>query len=273
MKVTGFEVIKELYEDDPDFSNIWQATSNQAFQQYHCQQDYLFKGNRLCVPRCLLRDSIVWEAHNGGLASHFGRDKTLALVKESFYWTKLEQNAIRHIQRCKVCHQAKTINQNIGLYLPLPIPTSPWEDVSMDFVHGLPQTQQSKDSIMVVVDKFSKMVHFIACQKTNDASLIAELYFREIVRLHGVPKTITSDRDLTYLLTMRIMSIELKLEDEFSPTRGECTKKVHQDCLANLSGESGNRIHRSGILNLAKIGVSVSAPMPPTYLIGDDKLI
>ncbi|GKV29618.1 hypothetical protein SLEP1_g38525 [Rubroshorea leprosula] len=196
MKVIGFEVIKELYEDDPDFSNIWQATSNQAFQQYHRQQDYLFKGNRLCVPRCSLRDSIIWEAHNGGLAGHFGRDKTLALVKESFYWPKLEQNVIRHIQRCKVCHQAKTINQNTGLYLPLPIPTSPWEDVSMDFVLGLPRTQRSKDSIIVVVDRFSKMAHFIACQKTNDASLIAELYFREIVRLHGVPKTITLDRDV-----------------------------------------------------------------------------
>ncbi|GKV14749.1 hypothetical protein SLEP1_g25572 [Rubroshorea leprosula] len=101
MKVTGFKVIKELYEDDPDFSNIWQATSNQAFQQYHRQQDYLFKGNRLCVPRCSLRDSIIWEAHNGGLAGHFGRDKTLALVKESLYWPKLEQNVIRHIKRCK----------------------------------------------------------------------------------------------------------------------------------------------------------------------------
>ncbi|GKU97098.1 hypothetical protein SLEP1_g10278 [Rubroshorea leprosula] len=170
MKVIGFEVIKELYEDDPDFSNIWQATSNQAFQQYHRQQDYLFKGNRLCVPRSSLRDSIIWEAHNGGLAGHFGRDKTLALVKESFYWPKLEQNVIRHIQRCKVCHQAKTINQNRRLYLPLPIPTSPWEDVSMDFVLGLPRTQRSKDSIMVV-----------------------------IVRLHGVPKTITSDRDVKFM--------------------------------------------------------------------------
>ncbi|GLT37652.1 hypothetical protein SLA2020_119560 [Shorea laevis] len=199
MKVTGFEVIKELYEDDPDFSNIWQATSNQAFPQYHCQQDYLFKGNRLCVPRCSLQDSIIWEAHNGGLAGHFGRDKTLALAKESFYWPKLGQNVIRHIQRCKVCHQAKIINQNTGLYLPLPIPTSPWEDVSMDFVLGLPRTQQSKDSIMVVVNKFSKMAHFIACQKTNDASFIAELYFREIVHLHGVPKTITSNRDVKFM--------------------------------------------------------------------------
>ncbi|GKV20583.1 hypothetical protein SLEP1_g30682 [Rubroshorea leprosula] len=252
MKVTGFEVIKELYEDDPDFSNIWQATSNQAFQQYHRQQDYLFKGNRLCVPRCSLQDSIIWEAHNGGLAGHFGRDKTLALVKESFYWPKLEQNVI--CQRCKVCHQAKTINQSTGLYLPLPIPTSPWEDVSMDFVLGLPQTQRSKDSIMVVVDRFSKMAHFIACQKTNYASLIAELYFREIVRLHGVPKTITSNRDVKVMshfwrTSWRKMGTQLyPLDLAPSPTsrqfsanaeqRAKEIKKLHEEVREKLQHQT-----------------------------------
>ncbi|GKV47692.1 hypothetical protein SLEP1_g54564 [Rubroshorea leprosula] len=214
MKVTRFEVIKELYEDDPNLSNIWQATSNQAFQQYHCQQDYLFK------------------------AGHFGRDKTLALVKESFYWPKLEQNVIHHIQRCKVCHQAKTINQNTGLYQPLPIPTSPWEDVSMDFVLGLPRTQRTKDSIMVVVDKFSKMAHFIACQKTNDASLIAELYFREIVRLHGVPKTITSDRDVKFMshfwrTLWRKMGTQLQFSSASHPQTNGQTEAINK-ILGNL---------------------------------------
>ncbi|GKV33824.1 hypothetical protein SLEP1_g42275 [Rubroshorea leprosula] len=180
MKVTGFEVIKELYENDPDFSKIWQATSNQAFQQYHCQQDYLFK------------------------------DKTLALVKESFYQSKLEQNVIRHIQRCKVCHQAKTINQNTGLYLPLPIRTSPWED------------------------------------KTNDASLIAELYFREIVRLHGVPKTITSDRDLKFMshfwrTLWRKMGTQLQFSSASHPqTDGqiEAINKILGNLLQSFVGQN-----------------------------------
>ncbi|GJZ26098.1 RNA-directed DNA polymerase [Tanacetum coccineum] len=143
--------------------------------KFECKQfskldGYLFKGARLCIPLCSLREAIILEGHAGGLAGHFGRDKTLALLRE----------------------------HNASLYTPLSVPVAPWEDVSLDFVLGLPHTQRAKDSVMVVVDRFSKMAHFVPCLKTFDASQVARLYFAEIMKLHGVPKTLTSDRDVKF---------------------------------------------------------------------------
>jgi len=84
-------------------------------------------------------------------------------------------------------------------YTPLSVPTAPWVDVSMDFILGLPNIQRNKDLIFVVVDRFSKMAHFIACNKTNDVPNIGELYSKEVMRLHGIPRSIISDRDTKFL--------------------------------------------------------------------------
>ena len=130
---------------------------------------------------------------------HFGIAKTLKILQDHFYWPHMKRDVERVCGRYVTCKQAKSKVQPYSLYSPLPIPTHPWNDISMDFIVGLPKTSTGKDSIFVVVNRFSKMAHFIACHKTDDALHVANLFFIEVVCLHGLPRTIVSDRDTKFL--------------------------------------------------------------------------
>lgn len=194
--VPGFATFSDLYESDAFFGSILHDVESGVSRDYTLHEGFLFRGDRLCVPSCSLRLQLISETHGEG---HVGRDRTLHLLSNSYFWPTLHRDIERYVERCVVCQQAKGSASNAGLYLPLPVPTQPWTDISMDFVVGLPRTQRGFDSIFVVVDRFSKMVHFIPCRKTTDALQVATLFFREVYRLHGLPTSIVSDRDSRFL--------------------------------------------------------------------------
>ncbi|KAK1573214.1 hypothetical protein QYE76_017684, partial [Lolium multiflorum] len=197
VKIPGLEILCDLYATDHDFAEPYRLCAlGKAWEKYHIHDGFLFRANKLCVPESSVRLLLLQESHAGGLMGHFGREKTLLMLADHFYWPKMRRDVDRYVKRCITCNKSKSKLKPHGLYTPLPAPTTPWEDISMDFVLGLPRTKRGHDSIFVVVDRFSKMSHFIACHKSDDASHIANLFFREIVRLHGVPKTIVSDRDV-----------------------------------------------------------------------------
>ena len=111
---------------------------------------------------------------------HFGVAKTLRVLQEHFYWPHMKQDVARICGRYIIYRQAKSRVQPHGFYTLLPIPNEPWVDISMDFVLGLPRTKRGRDSTFIIVDRFSKMAHFIPCHKTDDASHVANCSSRRL---------------------------------------------------------------------------------------------
>uniref|UniRef100_A0A2N9IA60 Reverse transcriptase n=1 Tax=Fagus sylvatica TaxID=28930 RepID=A0A2N9IA60_FAGSY len=241
VEITGFERLKEDYDSCPDFGELYsnlRSTPHSTQDDYFLQNGYLFKATRLCIPRTSVRDFLVSEIHAGGLAGHFGRNKTIEEVGRQFYWPSLKRDVAKIVGQCRTCQLAKHRKQNTGLYTPLPVPDRPWQNVSIDFVLGLPRTFRKHDSILVVVDRFSKMAHFIPCSKTSDASKIAKLYFDEIVKLYGLPKTIVSDRDVRFMsyfwkTLWHLVGTKLKFSTAFHPQTDGQTMVVNWS-LGNL---------------------------------------
>lgn len=241
--VTGFASFSDIYESDPYFGNILADVKSKISSDFTMVDGFLFKGSQLCVPACSLRLKIIDDLHREG---HVGRDRTLQLVTASYYWPGLRRDVELYVERCRASQLAKGQASNAGLYLPLPIPTLPWTDISMDFVLRLPRTQRGNDSIFVVVDRFSKMVHFIPCKRTTDAVEVAQLFFAEIYRLHGLPTSIVSDRDTRFLSHFwrslwKMLGTSLDMSMAYHPQSDGQTEVVNRslgNMLRSLVGEN-----------------------------------
>ncbi|PKU63246.1 ATP-dependent DNA helicase RecG [Dendrobium catenatum] len=235
----GLECLQDLYSEDDDFAGVWQKCKNkEPVEDFNIRHGFLFKGNQLCIPKSSWRQHLIQEIHGGGLAAHAGRDKTMLQMTAKFFWPHLRKDVTKFVERCSVCQNFKGGGQNTGLYLPLPVPDSIWEDLSLDFVLGLPRTKKGNDSIMVVVDRFSKMAHFVACKKTFDALNVAKLFFREIIRLYGVPRSLTSDRDVKFIIHFwrelwKRLNTQLQLSSPYHPQTDAQTEVVNRT-LGNL---------------------------------------
>ena len=133
------------------------------------------------------------------------------------------------------------------MYKPLSVPENAWEDLSMDFIMALPRTPKGNDSIMVVVGRFSKITHFIRCKKIDDAFSIAQLFYDEIVQIHGLPKSIVLDRDSKFLSHFwkslwRLLGTKLMFSNSHHPqTDGqtEVVNRIFGTLLRSLVSKGG----------------------------------
>ena len=155
-----------------------------------------FKG-RLCVPSVKdLKEEILREAHATPYSIHPGSTKMYRDLRKCYWWPGMKKDVANHVARCQICQQVKAEHQRpSGTLKPLAIPEWKWEHVTMDFVMGLPRSEKGSDSIWVIVDRLTKSAHFLPVKTTYNLNQLAQLYIDEIVRLHGIPISIVSDRD------------------------------------------------------------------------------
>ncbi|MCH86637.1 hypothetical protein A2U01_0007496, partial [Trifolium medium] len=194
------ELSDALLKDDT-LKDIMVACQRQGNQKEHytTREGLLFWKDRLVIPMGKgFVEKILEEYHNAPVGGHAGVVQTLARIKAQFYWPKMKKDIKQFVLQCVTCQQAKAVNVlPAGLLQPLPIPNQVWEDVAMDFITGLPSSH-GFTVIMVVIDRLTKYSHFMPQKSDYSSKSVAEAFMENIVKLHGVPKSIVSDRDKVF---------------------------------------------------------------------------
>lgn len=147
----------------------------------------------------------------------------------------MKQDVENFVKQCSVCQHSKHSNTHpLGLLQPLPIPEGVWRDLSMDFIEGLPKSQ-GYSVILVVVDKLTKFAHFLPVKHPYTAASIAELFMDNVVKLHGLPNSIVTDRDTIFISNFwkqlfKLYKVNLQLNTAYHPQSDGQTERVNQ-CL------------------------------------------
>jgi hypothetical protein len=173
--------------------------------KYKCFQvdleGVLWFNERIVVPKDhKLHKQIMDEAHLSKFSMHPGSMKMYQDLKQNFWWTRMKREIAKYVSECDICQRVKASHlKTASILQPLSIPSWKWEDISMDFIVGLPNTSLRHDSIWVIVDRLTKTAHFLPVHTTYNAKKYAEIYLDQIVCLHGIPKTIISDHGAQFI--------------------------------------------------------------------------
>nr|GFC55756.1 retrotransposable element Tf2 [Tanacetum cinerariifolium] len=179
------EIIRDLERLDIELYVEFRLDNDNVLWQY----------TRLVVPNdASLREALLIEAHSSPFSVHPGSTKMYHDLKQHFWWSGMKRDVATFVSRCLICQQVKIEHQWASdLLQPLDIPVWKWDEISMDFVIGLPRTQRRHDAIWVVVDRLTKFAHFLPIRKDYSVSKLAKTFQQEIIRLHGTPSAIVSD--------------------------------------------------------------------------------
>lgn len=212
--------------------------------------DMYLRGTAIAVPNdAEARRHCLYLAHDSPLSGHPGRSRTLQLLSRWFWWPRMAADVEAYVRQCHSCQTIKySTRKPQGLLRPLPIPDGVWDVVTIDFITGLPETTSGNDQIIAYTDKLTKMVHFTATIKTITAPELAAIFCRDIVRLHGMPIRIVSDRDKLFTSTFwkslsQLLGVHQAMSTAFHPQSDGQTERVNgilEDYLRAFVNETQN---------------------------------
>ena len=194
--------------------------------------------NRLFVPETVRSEVLQW-GHSSRLTCHPGANRTLSFLQQMFWWPNMARDTREFVAACSVCARGKSTHKPpAGLLRPLPIPSRPWSHIAVDFVTGLPPSQ-GNTVILTVVDRFSKMVHYIPLAKLPSALETANLLVLHVFKLHGLPIDIVSDRGPQFSSRVwkefcRAVGAAASLSSGFHPQTNGQTERANQDLESAL---------------------------------------
>lgn len=195
-KVTGIEHIQHEVNKDKRLQQIIQQLQNDstAHQCFSFRNETLIYQGRVILPTTSrFIPQFLHEFHSSLCGGHSRYIRTYKRITSVFYWEGKKIDIKRYVRECEICQRMKyEATTPMGLLQPLPIPSKIWEDVSMGFIMGLPKVS-SVDTILLVVDRLPKHAHFLVIKHLFIAKDIAGVFIREVVQLHGFPRTIVTD--------------------------------------------------------------------------------
>lgn len=194
------QLLDEVKSNDKMQELITQCKDHpQLKPHYTTKEGLLYWKGRLVIPDASnLIQMILKENHSSPIGGHSGNSRTMARIAYQYFWHNMKKDIEQFVQNCAICQQAKSSHSlPAGLLQPLPIPSQVWEDVAMDFITGLPPSF-GYTTIMVVIDRLTKFAHFVPLKSDYSSKTVAEAFMNYIVKLHGIPKSIVSDRDKVF---------------------------------------------------------------------------
>ena len=220
--------------EDPKLKKIHDNLATKPDSEFRMVDGVLMFQDRMCLPDVVdIKRQVMDKGHKSKWAIHPGMMKMYQDLRKMYWWMGMKRDIREYVSKCLQCQQIKAVRQKpAGLLQPLPISKWKWEDITMDFVIGFPRTTKGNNSIWVIVDRLTKSSHFIPIRNTQTMDQLAAIYLREIVRLHGAPVSITSDRDPRFVSRFwqslqRAMGTKLNLSTAFHPqTDGQSERTI-----------------------------------------------